>query len=111
MAELRKRFRIEATAAAQLPRSHGPAQAPLPRGASSDLHRDSHRDARHAEIMQALGTLATVLAAPRAEAAVPANDEDDKFTRRAAQLARIADELDAVRAGSAEATEAPEDVA
>jgi chemotaxis regulatin CheY-phosphate phosphatase CheZ len=105
MAELRKRFRIEATAAAQFPRNGSPAQAPLPRGEPSDLHHDLHRDSRHAEIMQALGTLATVIAAPRAKADVPANDEDDKFTRRAAQLARIADELDAVRAGSAEATQ------
>jgi chemotaxis regulatin CheY-phosphate phosphatase CheZ len=79
MAEPRKRFRIEATAAAQFRRSERPAQAPLPRGAPSDLHRDPHRDARH--------------------------DEDDKFTLRAARLARIADELDAVRAGSVEATQ------
>jgi chemotaxis protein CheZ len=105
MAEPRKRFRIEATAAARFPRSDRPAQPPLARGAPSDLHRDPHHDVRHAEIMQALGTLATVLAAPRAETAVPANDEDDKFTLRAAQLARIADELDAVRSGSAEATQ------
>jgi chemotaxis regulatin CheY-phosphate phosphatase CheZ len=105
MAEPRKRFRIEATAAAQFRRSDRPAQAPLPRGAPSELHRDPHRDARHAEIMQALGTLATVIAAPGAKAAVPANDEDDKFTLRAARLARVADELNAIRAGSAEATQ------
>jgi hypothetical protein len=105
MAELHKRFRIEATAAARFPRNHRPAQAPLPRDAPSGLYHDPHRDSRHAEIMQALGTLATVIAAPGAKAAVPANDEDDKFTLRAARLARIADELDAVRAGSVEATQ------
>ena len=105
MAEPRKRFRIEETAAARFPRSDRPAQAPLRHDAPSDVHRDLHRDTRHAEIMQALGTLATVIAAPRAKAAVPANDEDDKFTLQATQLARIADELNAVSAGSAEATQ------
>jgi len=103
MAEPRKRFRIEETAAARCPRSDRPAPAPLPRDAPPGLHHD--RDAHHAEIMQALGTLATVIAAPQAKTAVPANDEDDKLTLRAAQLARIADELNAVHTGSAEATQ------
>ena len=78
-----------------------PRAAPL--GPDTDPQRD--REARHAEIMQALGMLATVIAAPQAKAAVPANDQDDKCTLRAAQLGRITDELNAVRAASAEATQ------
>jgi hypothetical protein len=104
MAEPRKKFRIEETGAAQFPRRERSAQAPPHRDASADAHHDLHRDTRHAEIMQALGTLATVMA-PRAKAAVPANDENDKFTLQAAQLARIADELNAISAGSVEATQ------
>jgi chemotaxis protein CheZ len=107
MAEPRKRFRIEETAAARLPGNDRPAAMPRPRaaplGPDTDPQRD--REARHAEIMQALGMLATVIAAPQAKAAVPANDQDDKCTLRAAQLGRITDELNAVRAASAEATQ------
>jgi chemotaxis protein CheZ len=107
MAEPRKRFRIEKTAAARFPGNDRPAQTKLPPDPPADRHADLHydRDARHAEIMRALGTLATVIAAPQAKAAVPANDENDKFALRSTELARIADELNAVRAGSAKATQ------
>lgn len=96
MAEPRKKFRIEETAAAHP--GHGSQPAPAPR------RHNPHHDTGHAEIMQALDTLTAAIAARPAKTAVPANDTDDKFALRAEQLARITDELNAVSADSAEAT-------
>jgi chemotaxis regulatin CheY-phosphate phosphatase CheZ len=89
MAAPRKVFRIEEIAAARLIRSDDVAQH------ASTPH--------HGEIMQALGALQKMMRAPLpvVSAARPNGDAE----LRAAQLTRIADELGAVTAGTAQATE------
>ncbi len=87
MPEPRKVFRIEQTAAAR--RVHS---AP---GAPASPH--------HGEIMQALGALQTLMAAPAAPS--PSGGAGSDTARQADGMARIADELDAVTAGTAQATQ------
>lgn len=96
MAELRKKFRIEETAAARV--GHGSRPAPEPQ------RHNPHHDSGHAEIMQALDALNATIAALPAKAEIPANDANDKFALPAGQLAHIVGELHAVGADSAEAT-------
>jgi chemotaxis protein CheZ len=95
MAQPRRVFRIEQTAAARLVR-------PAPKAGGSPYH---------GEIMQALGALQALMAA---SPALPAADTDgatktagagSRSTLHADNLARIAHELDAVTAGTAQATQ------
>jgi chemotaxis protein CheZ len=95
MAAPRKIFRIEETAAARLKRDGVGATAPA---YSGDM------PAHHGEIMQALGALQAMMnrtaRPPIADAAPGAAAE-----LRAALVTRIAQELDAVTAGTAQATQ------
>ncbi len=87
MAEPCKVFRIERTAAARLPRRGGaPPSAP-----SAPPHG--------VDLAQVFGALHAVNGAAGTDA------DADAAARAAAQLARIADELDAVTAGTAQATQ------
>jgi chemotaxis regulatin CheY-phosphate phosphatase CheZ len=92
MAEPRKVFRIEEAAAARLARGVGPSPEPL----------------LHAEIMQALGTLRSVMAtvpSPTAKAEAAAKAQSAWLGIEAEQITRIAHELEAVTTGTAEATQ------
>ncbi len=87
MPEPRRIFRIEKTAAAR--RAH-----PAP-GASASSHGG--------EIIQALAALQALMAA--APATPCQTDAGDDATRQADDMARVAHELDAVSAGTAQATQ------
>jgi chemotaxis protein CheZ len=91
MAEPRKVFRIEETAAAR--RSHDVDGAPAA--------------PYHSEIMQALGALRTAMAAPAlaVKAGGAERGTTDRLGIEAAHLTRIAHELDAVVSGTSEATQ------
>jgi chemotaxis protein CheZ len=95
MAQPRRVFRIEQTAAARLVR-------PAPKAAGSP---------HHGEIMQALGALQALMAAspvlPPADAngAAESAGAGSAAAPHAEDLARIAHELDAVTAGTAQATQ------
>ncbi len=105
MAAPRKIFRIEETAAARHP---GPGD-----GTSASAHPAKDFDAKnvhtkdlHAEVMQALGALRATLAAPRPHPAASAGGERGVTTAlHAAQLTRIVQELEAVVADTAQATQ------
>jgi hypothetical protein len=86
MPEPRKIFRIEVSLVARRARNGEPHPASL----------------HHAEIMQALGTLSAALAAPAQAAAQTSGG--GPLTLQADRLARVAHELDAVTAGTAQAT-------
>jgi len=94
MAAPRKVFRIEQTAAARVV------------GRGDDKPAAPH----HSEIMRSLGALQALMAAPLpsvppAGSAVVAEDARGGATLQGENLARIAQELDAVTAGSAQATQ------
>jgi len=94
MAEPRKIFRIEETAVAR--------HAGADNGSPASL--------QHAEIMQALRALAAAIAAPAPPAANANGGDEHSNGRRtlalqAEQLVRIAHELEAVTAGTAQATQ------
>jgi chemotaxis regulatin CheY-phosphate phosphatase CheZ len=98
MAAPRKIFRIEETAVARHPGLGDGARAPVP-------HAPVH-EARHAEVMQALGALRATLGAPRPRPAASAGSEGSVTTAlQAAQLTRIVQELEAVAADTAQATQ------
>jgi chemotaxis regulatin CheY-phosphate phosphatase CheZ len=89
MAEPRKVFRIEQTAAARLRRGVGVAPA--------ELHHDA--------TVQALYALRATMAAPSRPAANLQREDTERLGVEAAQLGRIAHELDAVLSGTAQATQ------
>jgi len=89
MAEPRKVFRIEQTAAARLRRGADAAPA--------ELHQD--------EIVQALHALRATMAAPLRPVAHPPRAGAERLSVEAAHLNRIAHELDAVVNGTALATQ------
>ena len=87
MAEPRKVFRIEQTAAARLRRGVPPAE----------LHHDA--------TVQALYALRATMAAPSRPAENSQREGTERLGVEAAQLGRIAHELDAVLSGTAQATQ------
>jgi chemotaxis protein CheZ len=89
MAEPRKVFRIEQTAAARLRRDADTAPA--------ELHQD--------EIVQALHALRATMAAASRPLANPPREGAERLGVEAAHLSRIAHELDAVVNGTAQATQ------
>ncbi|MFZ0424833.1 MAG: hypothetical protein WAL80_18295 [Xanthobacteraceae bacterium] len=98
MAAPRKIFRIEETVAARHP---GPGD-----GARAPVHQAPVHDTYHAEVMQALGALRATLATPRPRPAASAGSEGSVTTAlQAAQLSRIVQELEAVAADTAQATQ------
>ena len=98
MAAPRKIFRIEETAAARHAGSGDSAHAPVLH--AKDLHAHTH----HAEVMQALGALRATLAAPWPRPAA-GGERGGTTALQAAQLTRIVQELEAVAADTAQATQ------